>query len=197
MVPVVAFECRGCEPVGWHPQTSCRVKTTGGKVFEDVDLEEKEWCEFGASVPPAPHRTAPHRTLLAPVRSESPDVELTTRFPCDVQMMRTTSASRLWSSDTTSSSPNEEPVEYVYVCGDRQSVCVVNPSCTRTAAVIYDIGNTTLLLPVPHRGFEMIIRAPNRQTDPYLFLHFSPSLIVPHHTPTPPPLFLHRGSTRG
>ena len=46
MVPVVAFECRGCEPVGWHPQTSCRVRTTGGKVFEDVDLEEREWCEF-------------------------------------------------------------------------------------------------------------------------------------------------------
>ena len=34
------------EPISWHLQTSCRVKSTGGTVFDDVDLQESEWCEY-------------------------------------------------------------------------------------------------------------------------------------------------------
>ena len=45
-IPVVGFECRGVQPISWHPQTTCVVTTTGGSKFTDVNLEEKEWCEF-------------------------------------------------------------------------------------------------------------------------------------------------------
>ena len=37
-VPVVGFDCRGLEPVGFHAENGWKVVTTGGTVFEDVDL---------------------------------------------------------------------------------------------------------------------------------------------------------------
>jgi hypothetical protein len=46
-VPVVGFECRGLEPVAFHPQGQFVVKGAGGrKVFEDVDMSEGEWVDY-------------------------------------------------------------------------------------------------------------------------------------------------------
>lgn len=44
-VPLVAFECRGCVPVAYYPRDEWRVTSSGGTVFEDVDLSDKEWAE--------------------------------------------------------------------------------------------------------------------------------------------------------
>ena len=44
---VAAFECRGVEPVGWHPGDEFVVVCESGAVFESgVDLEEGEWYEY-------------------------------------------------------------------------------------------------------------------------------------------------------
>lgn len=44
-VPVVGFDCRGLEPVGFHAENGWKVVTTGGTVFEDVDLGD-DWVEY-------------------------------------------------------------------------------------------------------------------------------------------------------
>ena len=44
-VPVVCFECRGCEPTRWTPGDGFVVKAAGGAVFEDADLSD-EWTEY-------------------------------------------------------------------------------------------------------------------------------------------------------
>ena len=45
-VALVAFECRGCELVGWTPTAGYRCRSTGGTAFEDVDLTEGEWADY-------------------------------------------------------------------------------------------------------------------------------------------------------
>eukprot|EP00299_Pterocystis_sp_00344_P009905 c4313_g1_i1.p1 GENE.c4313_g1_i1~~c4313_g1_i1.p1 ORF type:complete len:139 (+),score=18.24 c4313_g1_i1:132-548(+) len=47
-VPIVAFECRGVEPVKWEPSEddTVNVTTSAGTVFRDVDLSSLEWCEY-------------------------------------------------------------------------------------------------------------------------------------------------------
>eukprot|EP00201_Polytomella_parva_P015907 CAMPEP_0175067258 /NCGR_PEP_ID=MMETSP0052_2-20121109/16990_1 /TAXON_ID=51329 ORGANISM="Polytomella parva, Strain SAG 63-3" /NCGR_SAMPLE_ID=MMETSP0052_2 /ASSEMBLY_ACC=CAM_ASM_000194 /LENGTH=164 /DNA_ID=CAMNT_0016334103 /DNA_START=64 /DNA_END=558 /DNA_ORIENTATION=- len=46
-VPVMAFECRGLEPITFNPLGDQWIVTSkGGKVFENVDLSEKEWSDF-------------------------------------------------------------------------------------------------------------------------------------------------------
>lgn len=49
-VPVVGFDCRGLEPVGFHAENGWKVVSTGGTVFEDVDLGDDwvEYCEKGS-----------------------------------------------------------------------------------------------------------------------------------------------------
>ena len=44
-MPVIAFECRGCDPVKWHPGGGWRVAHARGKVFEDVDLSD-DFCDI-------------------------------------------------------------------------------------------------------------------------------------------------------
>jgi hypothetical protein len=44
-VPVVGFDCRGLEPVGFHAENGWKVVSTGGTVFEDVNLGE-DWVEY-------------------------------------------------------------------------------------------------------------------------------------------------------
>ena len=46
MVPIVAFECRGMEPVKWTPTSGYVCRSTGGKAFDDVDLTEGEWADY-------------------------------------------------------------------------------------------------------------------------------------------------------
>ncbi|KAF4654210.1 hypothetical protein FOL47_010099 [Perkinsus chesapeaki] len=47
-VPLIAFECRGCEITKWHPHTGYRaISTGGGTVFENVDLSD-DWCDYDA-----------------------------------------------------------------------------------------------------------------------------------------------------
>eukprot|EP00892_Ulva_mutabilis_P007511 jgi/Ulvmu1/5131/UM021_0148.1 len=43
--PIVGFDCRGLEPVGFHPENGWKAVSTGGTVFGDVDLRE-DWAEF-------------------------------------------------------------------------------------------------------------------------------------------------------
>ena len=46
-VPVVCFECRGCDVLRWRPSEAqgWRVTSAGGAVFEDADLSD-EWTEY-------------------------------------------------------------------------------------------------------------------------------------------------------
>jgi len=44
--PVVALTCRGLTPVSFYPEGGWRVTSTGGTVFEDVDLSEREWTAY-------------------------------------------------------------------------------------------------------------------------------------------------------
>ncbi|CAM9359797.1 unnamed protein product [Discosporangium mesarthrocarpum] len=45
-VPILAFDCRGLEPVAWHPSTDFTVTSEGGEVFERVDLSEGDWSDY-------------------------------------------------------------------------------------------------------------------------------------------------------
>eukprot|EP00638_Chattonella_subsalsa_P010492 CAMPEP_0117748562 /NCGR_PEP_ID=MMETSP0947-20121206/9207_1 /TAXON_ID=44440 /ORGANISM="Chattonella subsalsa, Strain CCMP2191" /LENGTH=142 /DNA_ID=CAMNT_0005566283 /DNA_START=222 /DNA_END=650 /DNA_ORIENTATION=- len=44
-VPVVAFDCRGLEVVGWHPQSDFEV-TGEAANFGSVDLSDGEWADY-------------------------------------------------------------------------------------------------------------------------------------------------------
>ena len=47
LVPLIAFECRGLEPVRWHPSGPYCVETEGGTTYEDVNFREgDDWCEY-------------------------------------------------------------------------------------------------------------------------------------------------------
>lgn len=51
MKSIVAFECRGIEPVEFRPSEGWLAKVEGsGKVFNDVDLSEKEWVEYDENI---------------------------------------------------------------------------------------------------------------------------------------------------
>lgn len=44
---IVVFDCRGMEPVEFQPSSGwIAVAIESGKVFEDVDLTEKEWADY-------------------------------------------------------------------------------------------------------------------------------------------------------
>ena len=45
-VAVAAFECRGVEPIAWHPKDEFVVRCGSGTTFRDVDLSEGEWYEY-------------------------------------------------------------------------------------------------------------------------------------------------------
>ncbi|GAB4813654.1 hypothetical protein N2152v2_000700 [Parachlorella kessleri] len=45
-VPIIGFECRGLEPIDWRPEGGFVVEGTSGKVWEEVDLSEKEWADY-------------------------------------------------------------------------------------------------------------------------------------------------------
>ncbi|XP_066258452.1 UPF0587 protein CG4646 [Euwallacea similis] len=48
---IVAFDCRGTEPVDYRPSEGWLVKVEGSsKVFNDVDLIEKEWVEYDEKI---------------------------------------------------------------------------------------------------------------------------------------------------
>ncbi len=46
MVPILGLECRGLIPVRWVPGVDGTCVSVGGKVFEDVDLQEGDWAEY-------------------------------------------------------------------------------------------------------------------------------------------------------
>jgi len=43
---VVAFECRGVEPIDYDFRSGWCVYSDMNKIFEDVDLNEKEWYDY-------------------------------------------------------------------------------------------------------------------------------------------------------
>lgn len=44
---IVAFDCRGVEPVEFSPRTGWIVKAAdNGQQFEDVDLSDDDWVEY-------------------------------------------------------------------------------------------------------------------------------------------------------
>ena len=45
-VGVVAFECRGLEPIDFEIRSGWDVCCGSNKIFEDVDLSEKEWYDY-------------------------------------------------------------------------------------------------------------------------------------------------------
>jgi hypothetical protein len=51
-VPIVAFECRGIEPIKWHPTDGYEIVSTGGTAFDDVDLAEDPtmWADYCAKL---------------------------------------------------------------------------------------------------------------------------------------------------
>ena len=47
MVPFIVFECRGMEPVRWHPTGPYRAEAESGTVIDDVQLDEgDDWCGY-------------------------------------------------------------------------------------------------------------------------------------------------------
>ena len=48
MVTLMAFECRGLEPVMWHPiGPYCVQVAEGGTVYDEVNFKDDEdWCEY-------------------------------------------------------------------------------------------------------------------------------------------------------
>jgi len=68
-VPLVAFDCRGCEPVAWYPgDDGFIVKAESGAVFEEVDLSDADgWTDYddqanqGVSVMALEHKFTVHR----------------------------------------------------------------------------------------------------------------------------------------
>ncbi|KAF4659456.1 hypothetical protein FOZ61_004726 [Perkinsus olseni] len=46
-VPLIAFECRGCEITKWYPERGYTAVSEGGTVFDDVDLSD-DWCDYDA-----------------------------------------------------------------------------------------------------------------------------------------------------
>ncbi|GIL76787.1 hypothetical protein Vretimale_8731 [Volvox reticuliferus] len=45
-VPIIAFECRGLDPIAFHPEGDWRVVSTGGTKYDNVDLKENEWSDY-------------------------------------------------------------------------------------------------------------------------------------------------------
>ncbi|CAB1110939.1 unnamed protein product [Ectocarpus sp. CCAP 1310/34] len=47
-VPIFALDCRGLEPVEWHPSTDFAVTSEGGTVYasDGVDLSEEDWSDY-------------------------------------------------------------------------------------------------------------------------------------------------------
>ena len=44
---IVAFDCRGVEPIEFSPRTGWIAKATeNGPTFEDIDLSEDDWVEY-------------------------------------------------------------------------------------------------------------------------------------------------------
>jgi hypothetical protein len=52
LVPFIAFECRGLEPIAWYPNGPYCAKVEGGGKWEDVDLSDdwSEYCETAGGV---------------------------------------------------------------------------------------------------------------------------------------------------
>ncbi|CUV05032.1 unnamed protein product [Cryptosporidium hominis] len=46
LVPVAAFDCRGINLTKWNPSFGYNVISNSGKKFENINLEELEWCDF-------------------------------------------------------------------------------------------------------------------------------------------------------
>ncbi|KAL3894638.1 MAG: hypothetical protein SGPRY_013755, partial [Prymnesium sp.] len=46
MVPIIAFECRGLEPVRWTPTGPYGARAASGTTWEDIDLETDDWCDY-------------------------------------------------------------------------------------------------------------------------------------------------------
>lgn len=44
-VPILGLDCRGLEPTKFHPENGWKVVSSGGTVYDDVDLRE-EWAEY-------------------------------------------------------------------------------------------------------------------------------------------------------
>ncbi len=45
-VTILAMECRNIEPTAWHPSFDFIVKSSGGTVFDKVDLSDKDWADY-------------------------------------------------------------------------------------------------------------------------------------------------------
>ncbi|CAG9467190.1 unnamed protein product [Pedinophyceae sp. YPF-701] len=43
-VPVVAFECRGLDPIAFHPTNGATIVASSGAAYEDCDISD-DWCE--------------------------------------------------------------------------------------------------------------------------------------------------------
>mmetsp|Transcript_24403 Transcript_24403/g.81115 ORF Transcript_24403/g.81115 Transcript_24403/m.81115 type:complete len:173 (-) Transcript_24403:835-1353(-) len=47
LVPVLAMECRGLEPIKWHPTGPYEAESESGVVFDGVRLDEgDDWCDY-------------------------------------------------------------------------------------------------------------------------------------------------------
>jgi hypothetical protein len=45
-VTILAMECRNIEPIAWYPSFDFLIRSSSGKLFEYVDLSEKEWADY-------------------------------------------------------------------------------------------------------------------------------------------------------
>ena len=45
-VPILAMECRNCEPTSWHPSVDFIVRSNGNTIFDKVDLSSRDWADY-------------------------------------------------------------------------------------------------------------------------------------------------------
>lgn len=46
MVSILGLECRGLHPTRWIPGNDFQAESSGGKIFEEVDMTEGDWAEY-------------------------------------------------------------------------------------------------------------------------------------------------------
>lgn len=45
-VPIIGFDCRGLEPIHWHPEGGFVAVAESGMRWEDIELTEREWVDY-------------------------------------------------------------------------------------------------------------------------------------------------------
>lgn len=45
-VTILGLECQNIEPIKWQPNFDFNAQSIGGKLFERIDLSDRDWADF-------------------------------------------------------------------------------------------------------------------------------------------------------